>query len=34
MGSSVEDIIKDCNLTSAEAELLANIQAYQAATSS
>lgn len=31
MGSSVESIIQDCNLTHAEAELLANLQAYQCA---
>ena len=34
MGSSIEDIIKDCNLTPAEAELLSNLQAYQMATPS
>ena len=32
MGSSIEDIIRDCNLTPAEAELLANLQAYQMTT--
>ena len=32
MGSSIEQIIKDCNLTHAEAELLANLQAYQMST--
>lgn len=32
MGSSVEEIIHDCNLSPAEAELLANLQAYQMAS--
>lgn len=31
LGSSIEQIIQDCNLTHAEAELLANLQAYQMA---
>ena len=29
MGGSIEEVIRDCNLTPAEAELLANLQAYQ-----
>lgn len=32
MGSSIEQIIQDCNLTHAEADLLANLQAYQMTT--
>ena len=32
MGSSIEQVIEDCNLTHAEAELLANLQAYQMST--
>lgn len=31
MGTPVEQVIQDCNLTHAEAELLANLQAYQMA---
>lgn len=29
MGSSVEEVMQTCNLTHAEAELLANLQAYK-----
>lgn len=31
LGSSIDEIIKDCNISPAEAELLANLQAYQMA---